>query len=150
MIVGLHHVAVSVPDLDAAVRFYVDAFGFEPAFNGEWDDKPANDRVIGLDGTSAKVAMLRHNNAYVELWEYRSPVPAPLDPTYSPADHGIAHFCLQVTDIEAEYERLSAAGMTFHARPVDLGASAAIYGRDPWGNIIELYQIGGHFGIPGR
>ena len=32
------------------------------------------------------------------------------------------------------------AGMTFHAPPVQLGESAAIYGRDPFGNIVELYE----------
>lgn len=149
MIVGLHHVAVSVPDIEAAARFYCDVLGFTPAFAGEWDDKPTNDRVIGLDKTSAKVRMLRCANAYVELWEYRNPAPAPKDPGYSPADHGYAHIGLQVTDITAEYDRLRAAGMTFHAPPVDLGGSAAIYGRDPWGNIIELYQVAGPFTIPG-
>ncbi len=65
----------------------------------------------------------------------------------SPADHGLAHFCLQVTDIEAEYERLRAAGMTFHAPPQQLGTSAAIYGRDPFGTIIELYEVGGPHGL---
>ena len=149
MIIGLHHVAISVPDLEAASRFYVDVLGFERAFDGEWDHRPANDRVIGIDGTAAKVRMLRAANAYVELWEYHSPAPAPLDPARSPADHGLAHICLQVTDIHAEHARLSQAGMTFHGPPVDLGASAAIYGRDPFGTIIELYQVGGAFGIPG-
>jgi glyoxylase I family protein len=141
MIVGLHHVAVSVPDLDAALAFYVDTLGFTVDFGGEWDDKPQNDRVIGLDGTAAKVVMLRAGSAFVELWEYRRPQPAPRDPTYSPADHGIAHFCIQVTDIVSEHARLQAAGMTFHGPPVELGRGSAIYGRDPFGNIVELYEI---------
>lgn len=149
MIIGLHHVAISVPDIEAATDFYVGVLGFERAFDGEWDHKPTNDRVIGVDGTAAKVRMLRAPNAYVELWEYRSPTPKPLDPAYSPADHGLAHICLQVTDIHAEHARLSSAGMTFHGPPVELGASAAIYGRDPFGHIIELYQVVGPFGLPG-
>lgn len=150
MIVGLHHVAVSVPDIEAATAFYTEHLGFEIAFASEWDgDKPDNDRVIGLDDISAKVTMLRHSNAYVELWQYRRPEGRPLEPDHSPADHGLPHFCLQVTDIEAEHARLSAAGMTFHAAPVRLGASAAIYGRDPWGIIIELYEVPGPGGIPG-
>jgi glyoxylase I family protein len=150
MIVGLHHVAVSVPDIEAATRFYCDVLGFRPAFTGGWDDKPVNDRVIGIDRTAAKVTMLRAANAYVELWEYRNPVPAPQDAAYSPADHGYAHIGLQVTDIHAEFDRLRDAGMTFHGPPVALGGgSAAIYGRDPWGNIIELYEIVGPHTIPG-
>lgn len=141
MIVGLHHVAVSVPDLDAALAFYVDTLGFTVAFDGDWDHKPQNDRVIGIDGTSARMAMLHAGAGHIELWEYRRPTPTTLASDYSPADHGIAHFCLQVTDIDAEYERLRHAGMTFHGPPVQLGRSAAIYGRDPFGNIVELYEI---------
>jgi glyoxylase I family protein len=149
VIVGLHHVAISVPDIEAATEFYCGVVGFERAFDGEWDDKPTNDRVIGIGGTAAKVRMLRGPNAYIELWEYRSPAPKPLDPLYSAADHGLAHICLQVTDIHAEHARLSRAGMTFHGPPVELGRSAAIYGRDPFGNIVELYQVTGANALPG-
>lgn len=142
MIAGLHHVAISVSDLDAGTAFYCDAFGFEVQSQGGWDgDRPASDRVIGLEGTSCRMAMLAHHNVYLEMWEYHAPEPKPLDPKYSPADHGLAHICFQVTDIEAEYERLLEAGMTFHAPPAVLGGgSAAVYGRDPFGNIVEIYQ----------
>lgn len=150
MIIGLHHVAISVPDIAAATAFYTEHLGFEIAFTGGWDgDEPDKDRVIGLDDIAADMAMLRHSNAYLELWQYHRPEPEPLDPAYSPADHGLAHFCLQVTDIEAEHARLSAAGMTFHGPPVQLGATSAIYGRDPWGTIIELYEPTASGAIPG-
>jgi glyoxylase I family protein len=148
MIVGIHHIALSVPDIEVAARFYMDTLGFSETFASEWDNKPLNDRVIGVDGTSAKVRMLRTSNVFVELWEYRNPAPLTQDPGYSPANHGYAHIGLQVTNIHAEYERLQRAGMTFHAPPVDLGASAAIYGRDPFGNIIELYQVTGKGALP--
>ncbi len=148
MIVGLHHVAISVSDIVKATRFYCDVLGFEEAFESTWDNKVDNDRVIGIDGTAATVKMVRAKNAYLELWQYASPTPAPKDPTYSPADHGLSHLCLQVTNIQAEYDRLSARGMTFHGPPVQLGSSSAIYGRDPFGNIIELYEVAGQFGLP--
>ena len=44
-------------------------------------------------------------------------------------------------DIQAEYERLSAAGMRFHCPPLDMGAVKATYGRDPDGNVVELQEI---------
>jgi len=148
MIIGLHHIALSVPDIDAAARFYTEHLGFREAFEGAWDgDRPGHDRVIGLDRTAARVVMLRHTNAYLELWEYTHPQPRPLTAPVSPADHGLAHFCMQVSDIDAEYERLTAAGMVFHAPPERLGTSAAIYGRDPFGTIIELYEIDGPHGL---
>jgi glyoxylase I family protein len=51
------------------------------------------------------------------------------------------HFALQVDGIDAEYARLKAGGMTFVGDPVDFGVASAIYGRDPFGNVIELYEI---------
>jgi len=48
---------------------------------------------------------------------------------------------LQVRGMAEEYQRLVEAGMTFVGPPVDFGRSAAIYGRDPFGNVIELYEI---------
>lgn len=85
--------------------------------------------------------MLRLGNAMVELFEYRSPRPATGDPERPVCDHGITHLCLDVTDIESEYQRLCAAGMRFNSPPQDLGAVLSTYGRDPDGNVIELQEV---------
>ncbi len=140
MIVGIHHVAIGVPDLPQALTFYRDLLGFEVVQESNWDgDSPLADRAIGLDETSARMAMLRAPNAFLELWEYRHP--APEDRRSRPCDYGYPHFALQVDGLEAEYQRLSAEGMRFVGPPVDFGDSSAIYGKDPFGNVIELYEI---------
>ena len=141
MIVGIHHVAIGVPDLDRALDFYTGVLGFEAVQRSEWDrSHPGADRAVGLAETSAKMAMLKAPNAYLEVWEYRNPEPRDL--RSRPCDLGYPHFCLQVRDIQAEYDRLRAAGMTFVADgPVDFGTSSAVYGKDPFGNIIEIYEI---------
>jgi glyoxylase I family protein len=140
MIVGIHHVAISVPDLDRALAFYGDLLGFEVVQRSEFDrDMPLADRAIGLAEVAARMAMLRAPNAHVELWEYRNPPPE--DRTARPCDYGYPHMALQVRGIAEEYERLKAGGMTFVGDPVDFGTSSAIYGRDPFGNVIELYEI---------
>lgn len=149
MIVGIHHVAISVPDMTEATRFYVDVLGLTEVFGGDWDGtRPEADAVIGLDATATEMKMLRGANAFVELWCYRNPEPSPRDPAYSPADHGIAHFCLQVDDIDAEWERLRSGGMTFHGPPVTLGENRSVYGRDPFGNIIEIFEVTGPAALP--
>ncbi len=146
MIRGIHHVAICTPNLDRLSAFYIDVVGFEQVMKSEWSNRPIVDRMIGLPGSAARQVMLRAGNAYLELFEYSSPAGRAADPSRSPSDHGYTHFCLDVTDIDAEYERLMAGGMQFHSSPpttAELGTSRlrAIYGRDPDGNIVELQEI---------
>jgi len=142
MIRGIHHTAISTGDLERALGFYRDLLGFEVVFEAAWPEgtEPA-DQITGLRGSAAKFAMLRAGNAYVELFEYAAPAPRPGDPERPVCDHGLTHIALDVRDIDAEYERLSAAGMRFHCPPLDLGLARATYGRDPDGNVIELQEI---------
>jgi glyoxylase I family protein len=140
MILGLHHVAIGVPDIEQGVAFYCDLIGFEIIQENEWDGNfPLADQAIGLDRISAKMRMLRLGDSHIELWEYRSP--APRDRTSQPSDRGYAHIALRVDGIQAEYDRLSTGGMKFVGPVVDFGGSSAVYGRDPFGNVIEIYEI---------
>jgi len=140
MIVGIHHIAIGVPDFDAGISFYRDVLGFEEVWRSEFSGSaPLVEAAIGLKEPRAKAAMLRGGNAHIELWQYTEPAPADL--RSRPNDYGYPHFALEVEDIDAEHARLSAAGMTFVGPPVDFGDSAAVYGKDPFGNIIEIYEI---------
>ena len=140
MIVGIHHVALGVPDFERGLAFYRDTLGFEVVEGSEFKrDNPGADRAIGLPEVAAKMAMLKMPNAFLELWQYTNPPPA--DRRQRPCDYGFAHFALQVDGLEQEYTRLVTAGMEFVGPPVDFGVASAIYGRDPFGNVIELYEI---------
>ena len=140
MIVGLHHIAIGVSDLDKALKFYIEGLGFEIVQQGVFDNDPTANQAIGLDAIKAKMVMLKAPNAFVELWQYSHPVPEDL--RSRPCDYGYPHIALQVDDIQKEYDRLKAHGMEFVGKVVQFGDSAsAIYGRDPCGNIIELYEI---------
>ena len=140
MIVGIHHVAIGVSDLDAAIAFYTEGFGMQVVQRSEFDRSEDVDRAIGLKNAKASMAMLETNNAFIELWEYKNPEPRDLRSL--PSDLGYPHFAWQVDDIREEYDRLGGLGMTFVGEVVHFGeASSAIYGRDPFGNVIELYEI---------
>ena len=143
MIRGIHHTALSTPDLDRMLAFYRDLLGLEVVSEFAW---PAGtelaDRITGLEGSAARAAMLRAGNAHIELFQYTSPEPGRLDPERPVCDHGITHICLDVVDVDAEYERLRAAGMRFHCPPQDLGPDVrTTYGRDPDGNVLELQEV---------
>jgi glyoxylase I family protein len=143
MIRGIHHTAISTGNLDRMLAFYRDLLGFRVVFEFGW---PAGteiaDRITGLQQSSARVVMLHTGNAIIELFEYASPTARPGDAQRPVCDHGITHICLDVTDLDAEYQRLGAAGMAFHCPPQDLGVGVrTTYGRDPDGNVIELQEV---------
>ena len=140
MIIGIHHIAIGVPDFEQALTFYTEVLGFEQVEGAQFSGKnDAVEAAIGLTEPSAKMAMLRGGNAHIELWEYTQPPPKDL--RSRPCDYGYPHFALEVTDIVAEHQRLCASGMTFVGPPVEFGDSAAVYGNDPFGNVIEIYEI---------
>ncbi|MBQ61636.1 MAG: glyoxalase [Gammaproteobacteria bacterium] len=140
MIVGIHHIAIGVSDFEKGLTFYRDALGFEVVQEGQFDDVPLVNNAIGLEAAKARMAMLKGSNAFIELWEYTHPEPKDL--RSRPCDYGYPHFALQVDDIQSEYDRLKEFGMEFVGEVVHFGeTSSAIYGRDPCGNVIELYEI---------
>lgn len=145
MIRGVHHIALSVRDLDRMVAFYRDALGFAFVSETGWPrGSTVVDRIVGLTDSSARQAFLRAGNLFLELFEYATPTPRAQDGDRPVNDHGYTHFCLDVTDIDAEYERLSKAGMRFHCPPppaFEHVGVRATYGRDPEGNVIELQEV---------
>lgn len=143
MIVGIHHTAVSTLDLERSLRFYRDELGFEEITRGSWEKGTEfADEVTGLEDTAVDWVMLRTANSHLELFNWRSPRPDAGDPNRPVNKPGYTHLCLEVTDLTAMYERLSANGMRFHCPPTDHGDMGCIatYGRDPDGNVIELVE----------
>ena len=145
MIRGIHHVAVHVRDMDRMVDFYQKAFGFELV--GEpfaWSDDELIDRIVSVPGSAARGAMLRAGSCYLELFQYSAPPPQSTRPL-EPFDRGYTHFCVDVTDIEAEVERLRGLGMRFEQPgPIDVGHVKSLYGRDPEGNVVEIQETAEH------
>lgn len=151
MIRGLHHASITTADRDRLVAFYRDLLGFEVVLETAWGrGNAAADAIFALRDTEVKMAMLRTANAMLEIFEFANPVGAPGDPNRRVCDAGYTHICLNVSDIESEYARLSGKGMVFHCPPQTApGIGKATYGRDPDGNIVELLEpeAGGPFDL---
>lgn len=144
MIRGIHHVAISTPNLERIIAFYRDYVGAEVVYEGGWKrGSDIIDTIVGLKNSEAKQAMLKIGNAYLEFFEYVSPAGNPKDPNYGVNHHGYTHFAFDVTDIDVVYNRLVQGGMTFHCPPPKFEGSAirATYGRDPDGNVVEIQEI---------
>jgi glyoxylase I family protein len=145
MILGANHVAISVPDMDRALDFYCTQLGFEKVGESGWPTgTEAADRILAVTGTAARVVHLRTSNLLLEIFQFVAGNPAMQDPKRPVIDHGITHLCLAVTDLDAEYARLAAAGMHFHCPPTEIAPGLrTTYGRDPFGNVIELEESQG-------
>lgn len=139
MIKGMHHVGISVTDLARSIRFYRDVIGMEIIAEAELGER--YEAIMNLKGLRCSGAMLRAGDLHIELFEFDNPRPKPAGPNRPVCDHGINHISIEVTDIDREYERLKAAGVVFHTPPSTFGSgNRATYGRDPDGNVLELFQ----------
>ncbi|MEY2944012.1 MAG: hypothetical protein RLY97_2026 [Pseudomonadota bacterium] len=141
MIRGIHHAGINVRDMERMLRFYREAFGFEPLDDGfGWSGDATMDHIVDVAGSAAKGVMLRAGNCYLELFQYSAPPPESTRPL-RPHDRGYTHFCVDVTDMDNDIVALQAAGMDFRGRGfVDVGHVKTIYGYDPEGNVIEVQQ----------
>jgi catechol 2,3-dioxygenase-like lactoylglutathione lyase family enzyme len=142
MMVGLHHASITTANLDRLKAFYCDQLGFAVVMENGWNgDNAQADTIWGFSGSAMRMVMLRTANAFLELFEFAYPV-TPERSADRPVYHqGITHICIAVSDLEAEYARLSAAGMPFNSAPQNIpGLCRAVYGRDPDGNLIELIE----------
>ena len=136
-----NHVGLTVSDLGRSIAFYRDLLGMKVSSQGTFEGKQY-EAILGLQGASGKVAFLKNGNMQIELFEFYSPAPA-LGITNRPVcNHGLTHICIEVSDIDGEYERLKSAGVLFNSSPLKFfGFAKATYGRDPDGNVFELLEM---------
>jgi catechol 2,3-dioxygenase-like lactoylglutathione lyase family enzyme len=141
------HVGVAVEDLDRAVEFYEAFLQAKPFSEYTNERKPFIDELVGYQATMQE-AWFELGDTYLELLQYLEPEPGRTSPeTYNV---GHMHLCLEVEDVEAEYERLRAAdlGIEFRSEgPVtvpadepDFGGDRYLYLRTPDGTTFELFQ----------
>jgi catechol 2,3-dioxygenase-like lactoylglutathione lyase family enzyme len=129
--VRFDHVGISVPDLEAATKWYCDTLYLTPA--------PG----FAVKGTDLRGIMLLHESGYrIELLHRASAGPglAPDSPLSAAATWGFGHMCLSVENVDAEFERLIAAGATVRMPPSPSPRPGArvSFVADPYGNLIEL------------
>jgi catechol 2,3-dioxygenase-like lactoylglutathione lyase family enzyme len=152
MTIGVHHVAVSVPDIETARRFYIDLLGAQEVEANEWSaGSTLIDEIVGLTDSAARQFMVRLGNAHIEVFEYLAPRSPPQESRRPVNLYGYTHVALQVPDIDEVYRRMLAAGISFHTPPRHFGevevkdgrkqGFKATYGRDFFGNVFELLEI---------
>jgi catechol 2,3-dioxygenase-like lactoylglutathione lyase family enzyme len=143
---GLHHVGVTVKDLDASIRFYHDVLGL--SFANEptpWFEGEELSRGVGVPGAALRQVSLLAGDTTVELLEYRSPPSETSGPLKS-NNRGASHVAFLVDDIESKKAELEAKGIAFYGavNVVDDGVLAGwrwVYFDDPDGYPLELVEV---------
>jgi catechol 2,3-dioxygenase-like lactoylglutathione lyase family enzyme len=142
---GVHHVGMSVADLDAALAFWQAFLGVEP----RWQtilDRPYLGRHVGYPGVAIDAAFVDlPGGTVLELLAYR--VEAKVQNPEETANPGNMHLCLHVEDAEAAWRRAVALGArpVVAEGPVDVDAgpnkgARAAYLRIHDGITLELFQ----------
>ena len=139
MILGVHHPALAVDDIEKALEFYCGALGFEPVMSADIPSgiAPMNE-AFGVDDAGCKVRLIKKGNSCIELFEFASPELG--DPERPVNRTGITHFALASDDVAADYEHLVAHGVVFNTPLFGASPARFAYGRDPFGNVIELLE----------
>ena len=137
----MDHIGVVVDDLADAVAFFVELgleLQGEAPVEGDWVD-----RVVGLEGVRAQIAMLQTPDGHgrLELTKFHTP-PSDGGGQRAPAnDSGIRHVAFAVDDIDAVLARLRARGAELVGeleRYQDI--YRLCYVRGPEGIIVELAE----------
>jgi catechol 2,3-dioxygenase-like lactoylglutathione lyase family enzyme len=143
---AMHHVGVTVKDLEASIRFYHDILGLE--FSNEpspWFEGEGLEKGVGVPGAVLRQVSLLLGDTTVELLEYKAPPSGTSGPITSNS-FGASHIAFQVEDIHATKAELEAKGITFYSdvNVVDEGVLAGwrwVYFEDPDGYPLELVQV---------
>lgn len=118
-IVGINHVGIAVPDIDAAVTYYSETMGFSEAF-----------RMTTDDGGVALVYMQVSENTFVELQPANANRPA-----------GLNHFGVHVDDMDSVISMWRGRGA--EVEDARNSSTQAILSniRDPNGVRMELAEL---------
>jgi catechol 2,3-dioxygenase-like lactoylglutathione lyase family enzyme len=143
---GTDHVGFTVPDIEAATRFFVDVIGCKLVFEiGPFkSDDDWMQAQLGVDPRAVirKLRMFRcKTGPSFEIFEYQLDGVTPISPRNS--DVGGHHLAFYVEDVSAAVAYLKAQGITVQGEPTTMESGPSkgltwVYFLSPWGMQLEL------------
>ena len=128
MTLYFHHVALSVPDIEAAALWYAQMLGF------------VAERRFALPAET-KAMFLRRDEMRIELFEVIDPAPLPpdrSDPRKDLQTLGHKHVCFATTEYENWRKMLSHQGVAIILEVGDGKVDRGLFFNDLAGNVIEI------------
>lgn len=125
----LRVLSVFVDDQDKAEAFYTDVLGFQVKHNIPLGEYRWITLVSPEDPDGPELLLEPAAHPAVKPWRDAM------------MNDGIPLLQLDVADCQAEYERLTAAGVTFTQPPTDMGTVVTAVFDDTFGNLIQMAQL---------
>ena len=138
-------VALSVADMAASLRFYVEVLGFQ-SVGGRYAAGPGLAAVQGLTNPSCAMWWLVNEQPFFqfELFQYTSPKPAPRGAAWRPSDIGYSRLTFTVPELEATLGAARALGASQLAPPIETHGIRRASILDPTGIPVELVERPGN------
>ncbi len=141
----LHHIGLTVADLEESLRFWEQLFGVT-ANSRRLLDQPHIGSIVGHPGVAIDAAWIDvpGSDAVLELVHYLNRDGTPIDD--DTINEGNVHFCMEVDDMDAIWARAVALGARpLSGAPVEVPAGPAkgariVYMRTLDGATIEFIQ----------
>lgn len=145
----INHIAVSVTDLDKAVKWYKEVFGFTVVTGPvefEADDSSLGIAARDIHGPNFRkmrmVWLSSGNQVGFEMFEYIDPKAERRIDNFEYWKSGFFHICITDPNIEELCKRISDSGGRQRSRIWDVDPDKGYkiaFCEDPFGNVIEIY-----------
>ena len=138
---SIRHMGIVVSDMNISLHFYTDLIGLQRAPVNE-ETGPFLDSLLNMVDAKIQTTKLvgENSTASVELLCFKNPSATTSTPLNA---IGPTHLALNVTNLDALYNRLKKAGISFNAPPKisPNGRVKVAFCQDPDGTFVELVEL---------
>lgn len=137
-----HHTSLAVTDIDLAVAFYRDAFGFEVLFK----ERGMAAQIASMTGVPDLVCDLVQmrsvlSEQVLEFIAFRKIDGSQLDADSLPIRPGAAHIAFYVESLEEALRRVEALGAVPLGAVTTFSDGRSVYCRAPGGSFFEIEEL---------
>src|SRR5215510_6327800 len=123
--------SVSIDDYDKALKFYTEVLGFVEKHDIPLGDGARWITVVSPEEPNGTELLLEPNAFYPAMKALKEAL----------VKDGIPFTAFEVTDVQAEYERMKNLGVSFTMEPTDMGTTKVAILDDTCGNLIQIFQM---------
>lgn len=123
--------SVSIGDYDQALKFYTEKMGFVKKHDIDLGGGARWLTVVSPEEPNGTELLLEPNAEYPAMKALKEAL----------VNDGIPFTAFEVDDVQEEYERMKALGVTFTMEPTNMGTSTIAILNDTCGNLIQIFQI---------